>query len=685
MEKVQKDARSEEDRLGKQVVSLERQLARAREDLNEVRSDKAGLEATHEHLKDELQRARFVIGQCVAGVLPTDEATMQRGLRHEKRKFLTAVKDPFTLQRYSPQDISAMADKKLHSIQDINDDIDTAFADIVREHHRQRQAVIDLKHLTATQFKKSLDDAPVPAPPAATEVPKEEEEEHRRMERRAKRRLRPPPSPAIILAAEVATLSIGGDHQPRVPVSLRSMMTTVPFTRRVPSLGVTLRGILEIYFEKLDLANPGIPIAAVSYLYYVRKYGTRERADLATVELVKAIEYHRDTHRRVARFAEWLGIERPPTCGGSDDDENDDAPSAGRYSTEIMFTFLLELRRTNELTTTTTTESGLTIAKHKAIDAAKRVFGSKLPDGGDQLLENLLKLPGQRRVDFDDLVDVTCEAWADANDVFAQHAAYLFQKHASLFKVADEMRFATDDGDPDADALIIQQDRPAGRLYRPREKRKILDDDDTVVSNKTRPDLVPLLTFDGFNDLLRTIYPSGLDDADIIRLFNVGKHIARKHLEVFFDDLWHQYQYTDDLDLDDDRPHPRRCPPSSSAATTTNSSLAAVTSDYDARFLIQETNPAPPNPSGDIVTFWYSPRLNRSQWTTPFHIDNFHADEIDLETFAALCLDELLFASSPLAKLLHKAPADLWPMASHLLAELQEKANRAAADVGTSS
>ena len=89
-----------------------------------------------------------------------------------------------------------------------------------------------------------------------------------------------------------------------------------------------------------------------------------------------------------------------------------------------------------------------------------------LPDGGAALLHRVQSLPppsasrNARCVDLDDLLELANATWAEATKTWTAHLDFLYQRHANLYRVKEEMRFANDNGLEDRDAVLAR--RPSG-------------------------------------------------------------------------------------------------------------------------------------------------------------------------------------------------------------------------------
>ena len=65
-----------------------------------------------------------------------------------------------------------------------------------------------------------------------------------------------------------------------------------------------------------------------------------------------------------------------------------------------------------------------------------------------------------RCVDLDDLLELANATWAEATKTWTAHLDFLYQRHANLYRVKEEMRFANDNGLEDRDAVLAR--RPSG-------------------------------------------------------------------------------------------------------------------------------------------------------------------------------------------------------------------------------
>lgn len=79
--------------------------------------------------------------------------------------------------------------------------------------------------------------------------------------------------------------------------------------------------------------------------------------------------------------------------------------------------------------------------------------------------------------------------------------------------------------------------------------------------------------------------------------------------------------------------------------------------------------------------FWQNNWTRETQWKKPFEPETFIVDDLELDTFVALCLDEVVLAASPYIPLLDKDPQELWENPATYLEEYEAEATekRAAA------
>lgn len=415
-----------------------------------------------------------------------------------------------------------------------------------------------------------------------------------------------------------------------VPVLLRKRMRSFPQTRRIPTLGATLRLVLNIQLAKLEDAE--LPLAVFAYEYFEKRYGAG-LADEHASQLVRAIEHHANTSKRARLFHSWLGL------------GDKDAPPAARDA-NLIATLFWQLRDSKQLTADVVRLKGdgpIDVSRSKAVNAAKCALQDILPDRGAGLFHRIDNMPPfspttPAAVDLDDLLEIVTTDWADVHDLWRKHAHYLFDDHAPLFQVREEMRFADDTGQRDIDSLLVQVD-PKPLNFRLRPARLPAD---PVVQNLGRiddsGDFTALLTKDAFRALVRHLDPYVAEDR-VDDLFDRGCAMMREHLAGIFATVWNRYSLCGDRAIPD---------------------IAAAFDDDDDR-------------GATRAIFWHSPVLDRTQWTPPFDSANFRVSELDRDTFTELCLDARIFATSPFSRLLAtKLPDDLWPNSDAYLARIED-------------
>ena len=61
-----------------------------------------------------------------------------------------------------------------------------------------------------------------------------------------------------------------------------------------------------------------------------------------------------------------------------------------------------------------------------------------------------------RCVDLDDLLELTHATWTDVNETWKGHLEFLYFRHAHLYRVTEEMRFADDNGNASRDVVLVR-------------------------------------------------------------------------------------------------------------------------------------------------------------------------------------------------------------------------------------
>ena len=120
------------------------------------------------------------------------------------------------------------------------------------------------------------------------------------------------------------------------------------------------------------------------------------------------------------------------------------------------------------------------INRKKAVDVMRACFKPILPDQGAKLLHRVQNLPppsvsrNPKCIDLDDLLELTHNTWANTSSNWRTHLEFLYARHANLYRVKEEMRFANDNGILSQDVILVQEER--AKNYTLRDARRPLYD-----------------------------------------------------------------------------------------------------------------------------------------------------------------------------------------------------------------
>ena len=156
---------------------------------------------------------------------------------------------------------------------------------------------------------------------------------------------------------------------------------------------------------------------------------------------------------------------------------------------------------------------------------------------------------------MDDLLELTHNTWANTSSNWRTHLEFLYARHANLYRVKEEMRFANDNGILSQDVILVQEERAKNYTLRDARRplydlqqqgdvmaqimkeRASLDDDD--LHGKKRPELVAAMPFEAFDACVREIDPY-IDEDNIRRIFEDCKRLQTHRIETSFRELWVQ-------------------------------------------------------------------------------------------------------------------------------------------------
>ena len=670
----------------KQLSEVKFELAVSKAALREREAECLTAQAAQESLQEELIEMREQVGRYVLGHVD-DLGDRHEALKNERMKLMTE-EDPATGEAYPLEEIEKLARQRLKSVFETNDDVDELLAKCQRSHDQLKHGLRDLTGLVASvdpdDFKVTHSFKLKAKPTTQVGC------QHVSIKVEGVRVNKSLPPPRVEEPIEEGLT---------MPLLLRRQMHEFPPSQRIPSLQATLRLILSLYLEKLmydKLCDSNqkrrIELGAFPHKYLPEKFGLQNLADEQCTQLVAAVAYHKEASKRVRLFGEYLGMAdfgRPPSFGVRD----------GNF----VFGLLVALRKANEFTEAVLQDKDqqIDINRKKAVDVVSSCFRPILPDQGAALLHRVQNLPppsvtrNVKCIDLDDLLELGHQTWASCSTNWRTHLEFLYGRHANLYRVKEEMRFANDNGVLSADVVLVQEEK--ARNYTLRDARRPLhglpkdpvaellaeaaardarrSQDDQVTA---RPELVAAMPFEAFDALVREVNPY-VDEEDIRRMFDDCRKLQRYKIESEFRDLWVRHELVDGVANIN---QPADDPPALSkllrgiepAFETTRSKkqLPSMTRKFSKKQLVDVPRAEDPEDSS-AAYFWYSVAYEASVWTPPWDPALFEVQEIDRDVFLEVCLDEFLLPHSPFGPLLSKLPADLWPNAEAYLAQLEER------------
>ena len=338
------------------------------------------------------------------------------------------------------------------------------------------------------------------------------------------------------------------------------------------------------------------------------------------------------------------------------------------------------------------------INRKKAVDVMRACFKPILPDQGAKLLHRVQNLPppsvsrNPKCIDLDDLLELTHNTWANTSRNWRTHLEFLYARHANLYRVKEEMRFANDNGILSQDVILVQEERAKNYTLRDARRplydlqqqgdvmtqlmkeRASLDDDD--LHGKKRPELVAAMPFEAFDACIREINPY-IEENDIRRIFDDCKRLQTHRIETSFRELWVRHELVDGVaninQPPDEEPQLSKLMRGIEPSFETTRKMKALPRMKSPKKRKEGFDvPRAEDPEDPHAAyFWYSKEFETSVWTPPWDPKLFEVQEVERDVFLEVCLDEFLLPNSPFNSLLDKLPTDLWPNAEAYLEQLE--------------
>lgn len=253
-----------------------------------------------------------------------------------------------------------------------------------------------------------------------------------------------------------------------VPYRIRSCMSTYPRVLRIPPVDWTNHMIVAIYFDKIRcdqscfmLNRPREDMPEFVFSYFCRLYGIEAVAEVQTAQLLKAIEQHLNTSKRVGLFASMIGMY-----------DKEAAPSMDLRDVDFILCIIAHLLRLGELqpekpslkakrsASITTSKSSHAssssfhfrpeVRRENAVITAQTVFEKLVPDGGADYIAKLRTAggvaKGPKYIDIDDVIEILVDLWQIVRLSWEDHARYLYKQYCSTFRISTEAQFETDEG-----------------------------------------------------------------------------------------------------------------------------------------------------------------------------------------------------------------------------------------------
>mmetsp|Transcript_7057 Transcript_7057/g.18247 ORF Transcript_7057/g.18247 Transcript_7057/m.18247 type:complete len:809 (-) Transcript_7057:1159-3585(-) len=667
----------------RQLSDVKYELAVSKATLREREAECASNKSLVESLNEELGALREQVGKYVEGHVD-DIGDRYEALKAERMKLMTE-EDPTTGEAYPLAEIERLAKNRLQGVFEMNDEVDEILAKCQRSHDSLKHGLRDLTGLVASV---DPDDFRVSKSYKLKKKPSTEVGcQHVTIKVEGVRVNKSLPPPRVEEPVEEGLT---------MPLLLRKQMCEFPPSQRIPSLQATLRLILSLYLEKLmydKLCDANhkrrVELGAFPHKYLLKKFGLQNLADEQCTQLVAAVAYHKDESKRVRLFGEYLGMTdfaKPPIYGVRD----------GNF----VFGILVALRKANEFTEAVLQDKDqqIDINRKKAVDVMRACFKPILPDQGAKLLHRVQNLPppsvsrNPKCIDLDDLLELTHNTWANTSSNWRTHLEFLYARHANLYRVKEEMRFANDNGILSQDVILVQEER--AKNYTLRDARRPLYDlqqqgdvmtqlmkerasmDDDDLHGKKRPELVAAMPFEAFDACIREIDPY-VEENDIRRIFDDCKKLQTHRIETSFRELWVRHELVDGV-ANINQPETEE--------PTLSKLMRGIEPSFETtrkmKALPRMKSPKKRKEGFDVpraedpedphaAYFWYSKEFETSVWVPPWDPKLFDVQEVERDVFLEVCLDEFLLPNSPFNSLLDKLPTDLWPNAEAYLEQLE--------------
>uniref|UniRef100_A0A7S1U5F7 WW domain-containing protein n=1 Tax=Phaeomonas parva TaxID=124430 RepID=A0A7S1U5F7_9STRA len=595
--------------------------------------------------ENELDRMRRTIGKYIEGSLVDDpkEATVRD-------------REP-----YAPSRIRNNASRRAKDLFSLDDQADELLAKIVKEQEKQVTFLEDMdRHVSSVDRRVFRLKSAVTVYNTA-EVECQTEESALQQQAEAPEAagggggvnvaLHPCP-----VATELDVLPVGR----HVPYELRQLMTAFPLTRRVPTLKSVMSVAMQIFRSKIEADREArgtggeiLSLSDVVHQFFFKKYGLDNLVNLHLSQLLLGLEHH-NVEGRIPILRELLGI-------------NLKHKPVGRADRDIAFIlgFLDELQQVVDMVAQENSkENVIEVHRDHTKDCAKAYLARFVPDGGMVAAQRIRVMPApvslksQHCVSFDLVLQEMFRQWTDVTAIWTEHLKYVFNKHCEYFSVVRDMEFADDKGAREQDCILVEVDRNEGLKKRRRTMRVyqgLTDDEDTFakpssdaasrrrltalvmgndeanrphfnqsvstgqvsVSNASNG-VVALLSQDIFCEALRLMDPEISDDAcDMV--YRHACALYTKETERLFEKLW----------------------------------ATKVDRDTGQAFYINTEN-------------------LRTQWTPPYHMENFIVEDVEERFFVRACLDFDVLVNGPFCRILDKRPQDVWESTEIYLGRIKD-------------
>ncbi len=449
-----------------------------------------------------------------------------------------------------------------------------------------------------------------------------------------------------------------------IPFQLRNQMTTYPKVLRIPPAAWVCQSIMAIYVDKIDRDKerlearlPRRTLAEHVYCFYKDLLQLDVLADAQSAQLVRAVEYHMKSIRRVAIFASQMGLHDP-----------EEYPSMDSRDTTFILSVIEHLISLGELVTEKASRRKMTkeavvvksdILRSAAIKTTEHLFKNWLPDGGQDYVVKIKSMEhsekGTKYVDVDQVIEILIEPWHTVRIGWEDHIRYLFDEHCLVHRVLSECQFATDIGAKYKDTTLSQLNKNSAkecmrrpiRLFQKLKYQKMGEEGSSrkgAAEGVQKEPVCETLNRKFFINTVMVVNP-GISNQEAERMYEDAVDHAHQCVLRDLETIW--MRCTDKVEVPEPITHDM---------TRSSKDYAVIQN----RTVTERRN------------YYMNVRTGLSQWTRPYIYNTFRANDIEYNSFAHVLIEYDVLSNSPLSELLHMTPKDLWPNADMFLKQIKK-------------